>query len=125
MNHEDVKQRLLANPETREAYEHPPLALIIARSAVERRRQLGMSQEELSQALGTSQTQVWRIESGQANLTIGTLQKLADVLGLPVLALLKGTRGSAPGRFGRRRRGVPSGFATRRGSEKVKAKTTV
>lgn len=80
MNHEAVKQRLLADPATREAYERPPLSLAVARAVVTRRRALGISQQDLADRLGTSQTQVWRIESGQANLTLETLGKLAEVL---------------------------------------------
>ena len=80
MDYEAVKQRLLADPATRAAYEHPPLPIAIARAVVTRRRALGMSQQDLADRLGTSQTQVWRIESGQANLTLETLGKLAEVL---------------------------------------------
>lgn len=82
MNHQEVKARLLADPETQAAYEHPPLALVVARAVVERRRALGLTQEELAARLGTSQTQIWRLESGQANLTLKTLEKLGEVLGL-------------------------------------------
>lgn len=84
MNHDEVKRRLLANPEARAAYEHPPLMLTVARAVVEARRALGLTQEDLAARLGTSQMQVWRIESGQANLTLDTLQKLQDVLGLAI-----------------------------------------
>lgn len=88
MKHEEVKRRLLENPEMREAYEHPPLALAVARAVVLRRRELGISQEDLAQQLGTSQTQVWRIESGQANITLETLQKLGDILHIAVPQLV-------------------------------------
>ena len=82
MNHEDVKSRLLRDRQTREAYETPPLSLAVARAVVERRRHLAMTQEELAERLGTSQMQVWRLESGQANVTLKTLEKLGEVLGL-------------------------------------------
>jgi ribosome-binding protein aMBF1 (putative translation factor) len=82
MNHEDVKQRLLQNPQVRERYENPPLRLAVARAVVESRRALGMSQEELAERLQTSQNQVYRIESGAANINVKTLEKLHDVLGL-------------------------------------------
>ena len=84
MNHEEVKRRLLADPDVREAYDNPPLAIAVARAVVRRRRELGLSQEELAKRLGTSQMQVWRIESGQANITLDTLQKLAETLVLTV-----------------------------------------
>jgi ribosome-binding protein aMBF1 (putative translation factor) len=88
MKHNEVKARLLQDPPTREAYEHPPLALVVARGVVVRRRELGMSQEQVAQALETSQNQVWRIESGQANMTLDTLERLAHVLKVPVSYLV-------------------------------------
>lgn len=84
MNHEEVKRRLLADPDVREAYENPPLAIAVARAVVRRRQELGLSQGELAKRLGTSQMQVWRIESGEANITLDTLQKLAETLVLTV-----------------------------------------
>lgn len=56
--------------------------MVIARVVVERRRELGMGQEELAERLGTSQMQIWRIESGEANPTVKTLEKLEEALGL-------------------------------------------
>jgi transcriptional regulator with XRE-family HTH domain len=82
VNHETLKRQLLNDPATREAYEHPPFPLILAHAVVMRRRALGLSQQELAERLGTSQTQIWRIESGQANPTLDTLVRLSEILGL-------------------------------------------
>ncbi len=84
MNHEEVKRRLLENERVREAYENPPLELVLARTVVERRRELGLSQEKLAEAAGTSQAQIWRIESGQANLRLDTLHRLERILGFTI-----------------------------------------
>ena len=80
MNYEEVKNRLLANPKVREAYENPPLSLTTARKVVQRRKELGMTQGQLANAMGTSQAQVWRIESGHFNPTAKTLNRLERVL---------------------------------------------
>jgi transcriptional regulator with XRE-family HTH domain len=80
MNHNEVKRQLLANPETAIAYENPPLRLKIARAVVERRRELGKTQSELAKMLSTSQNQVYRLESGDANVTVKTLEMLRQVL---------------------------------------------
>ncbi len=82
MKHEEVKNKLLNNPWVREAYENPPLHLAAARAVVERRKELGMTQEELAEKMGTSQSQVWRIESGAFNPTSKTLARLEGVLGI-------------------------------------------
>ena len=80
MNYEEVKNRLLANPKVREAYENPPLSLTTARKVVQRRKELGLTQARLADAMGTSQAQVWRIESGHFNPTAKTLTRLERAL---------------------------------------------
>jgi transcriptional regulator with XRE-family HTH domain len=80
VNYEEVKNRLLADPKVREAYENPPLALATARKVVQRRKELGMTQGQLAAAMGTSQAQVWRIESGHHNPTAKTLTRLERAL---------------------------------------------
>jgi transcriptional regulator with XRE-family HTH domain len=87
VKHEEVKKRLLANPRVREAYENPPLPLAMARAVVERRKELGMTQEELAELMGTSQAQVWRIERGDFNPTAKTLSRLEEALGVSVSQL--------------------------------------
>jgi|SRR5215203_452106 len=47
-----------------------------------RRRELKLSQRELAERVGTSQNRIHLIESGEANLTLETLQRLSKVLGL-------------------------------------------
>jgi transcriptional regulator with XRE-family HTH domain len=82
MQHEEVKKKLLSNPWVREAYENPPLHLATARAVVERRKELGMTQEGLAEKMGTSQSQVWRIESGAFNPTSKTLARLEGALSI-------------------------------------------
>jgi transcriptional regulator with XRE-family HTH domain len=47
-----------------------------------RRRELKLSQRELAERVGTSQNRIHLIESGEANITLETLQRLSKVLGL-------------------------------------------
>jgi len=44
------------------------------------RKREGLSQAELARKIGTKQTNIARLESGQQNFTIDTLQKLAKAL---------------------------------------------
>lgn len=85
MNHEEAKRRLLGNREVREAYENPPLPLATARTVVERRKELGITQKELADRLDSSQAQVWRIESGHFNPTLKTLSRLEKALGIELI----------------------------------------
>ncbi len=82
MDHREIKSRLLQDRETRRAYEHPPLRLAIAKAVLQRRQELRISQKELALALGTSQMQVWRLETAQGNPTLETLEKLQNALGI-------------------------------------------
>ncbi|HYG83445.1 MAG TPA: UDP-N-acetylglucosamine 1-carboxyvinyltransferase [Verrucomicrobiae bacterium] len=51
----------------------------------------GMTQQELAQALGTSQSAVNRIESGGQNLSMEMLARISDVLNSEIIALNRGT----------------------------------
>ncbi len=51
-------------------------------SVLEKRLELGLSQRELAGRIGTSQNRIYLIENGEANPTLDTLQRLAEVLGL-------------------------------------------
>jgi transcriptional regulator with XRE-family HTH domain len=60
----------------------------IGRRILRRRQELGMTQHQLADRLSMASTNIGRIEHGEQNLTIRTLAKLADALGLPVMELL-------------------------------------
>ena len=102
MNHEDVKQLLLKNSATSEAYAHPPQALVVARTVVLRRRALGMTKEMLAERLGTTIDDISAIESGHDLPARGMLKRLATVLqepGLQAMALSGTTTQRAPVRY--------------------------
>ena len=53
------------------------------------RKQLGLSQENLSQLSGVAQSTISRIESGKIMPGLHTLMILADVMGISVHELIK------------------------------------
>jgi ribosome-binding protein aMBF1 (putative translation factor) len=53
----------------------------IARVVIMRRAQLGLSQQELADRVGTTASVISRIESGQHRTSIETLRRLAEALG--------------------------------------------
>lgn len=61
----------------------------IAKSVRSRRIELGFSQEELAERAGLHRTYVGAIERGERNLTIGSLERIANALGWEVIDLLK------------------------------------
>lgn len=52
-----------------------------------RRRQLGISQEELALRIGADQAYVSRVEAGAMNLTLDTVEQIAAALDTDVAAL--------------------------------------
>jgi ribosome-binding protein aMBF1 (putative translation factor) len=52
----------------------------IARFVIMRRSELGLTQEELAERMGTSHSAISRIESGQHRSSVATLERLAQAL---------------------------------------------
>jgi ribosome-binding protein aMBF1 (putative translation factor) len=69
----------LKNPEFRKYYNEYGKQLEIAYQILQLRRQKKISQAELAKKLGTTQSNIARMEAGQQNFTTDTLQKIASV----------------------------------------------
>lgn len=69
----------LKNPEFKKHYDDAGKQLQIAYQIMQLRKQQGISQSELAKKIGTTQSNVARIEAGQQNFTTATLQKIATV----------------------------------------------
>lgn len=52
----------------------------IARFVIQRRAELGLTQGQLAERMGTSHSAISRIESGQHRMSVATLQRLAEAL---------------------------------------------
>jgi ribosome-binding protein aMBF1 (putative translation factor) len=52
----------------------------IARFVIQRRAELGLTQEQLADRMGTSHSAISRIESGQHRTSVATLQRLAEAI---------------------------------------------
>ena len=78
---EDSLKRKLQNPHFRAAYEAEDQRIELMLQIVKLRHQRGMTQADLAKAIGTRQANVSRLERLDANLTLGTLEKIARALG--------------------------------------------
>lgn len=76
----DYLDQQLRDPLFRKHYEEYGKQLEIAYQILQLRKREGLSQVELAKKIGTKQTNIARLESGQQNFTIDTLQKLAKAL---------------------------------------------
>ena len=61
----------------------------IADQVAERRLAIGMSQQELAQAVGTTQSAIARLETGGRPPRIDTLLRIADALGCDLVVELR------------------------------------
>jgi transcriptional regulator with XRE-family HTH domain len=53
---------------------------VIARFVIQRRAELGLTQAQLAERMGTSHSAISRVESGQHRTSVATLQRLAAAL---------------------------------------------
>jgi transcriptional regulator with XRE-family HTH domain len=67
----------------------PNLNDVLAANLRRLRRKLGLSQEEFAERCGLHRTYVGAIERGERNVTLKTLQHVAETLGVPAVELLK------------------------------------
>ncbi len=78
---DDCLKRKLQNPDFRIAYDAEDKRIELMLQIIKLRQQRGMTQSDLAKAIGTRQANVSRLERFDANLTLGTLEKVAQALG--------------------------------------------
>ena len=71
----------LKNPMIKKYYDESGKQLEVAYRILKLRKQKGMSQVELAKKIGTKQSNVARIEAGQQNFSVDTLEKIAKAFG--------------------------------------------
>jgi len=71
----------LKDPEFKKYYDEYGKQLEIAYQILQLRKQKRMSQAELAKKIGTKQSNIARMESGQQNFTTEMLQKIASAFG--------------------------------------------
>jgi ribosome-binding protein aMBF1 (putative translation factor) len=74
------RRRARRSAEYRAAQERLTPYEAIARFVIQRRAELGLTQEQLAERMGTSHSAISRIESGQHQTSVATLQRLAEAL---------------------------------------------
>ena len=78
---EKIKARLLANPKVKAEYDPLAPEFEISTELVKARLRAGLSQAELAQRMGTSQSTIARLESGQTLPSTKTLLRFAKATG--------------------------------------------
>ena len=78
--HRDSMRRRARGAAYRKELEGLRILERVARLVIARRAQLGLTQEELAERMGTSHSAISRIESGRHRTSVDTLQRLAAAL---------------------------------------------
>lgn len=81
---EDVKKELLKNPDVKKEYDRLAPRYQLISDLIALRIKKGLSQAEVAKKIGTKQSAIARIESGDENLTIDSVQKMTDALGAKI-----------------------------------------
>ncbi|WP_366658521.1 helix-turn-helix transcriptional regulator [Fodinicurvata sp. EGI_FJ10296] len=74
----DLHRQWRHDPDYQAAYDALKPEFDLARSMIEARRQASLTQEQLAQLMGTTQSVIARLESGTTRPSTRTLEKLAQ-----------------------------------------------
>ncbi|MCL5407183.1 MAG: helix-turn-helix transcriptional regulator [Patescibacteria group bacterium] len=77
---EDVKKELLKNEEVAQEYKKLELRYLLISELIKIRLKKGLSQKELAEKIGTKQSAIARVESGNANPSIEFLEKMTKAM---------------------------------------------
>ena len=72
----------LKNPELKQEYDALDPEFAIVQAMINARKESGLTQKQLSDRTGITQADISRLESGNANPSLRTLQRLAEGLGM-------------------------------------------
>lgn len=78
----DFLQEQLQDPEFRAEYEALQPEHAVVQAIIDARRNAGLTQKELSERTGIAQGDISKLENGNANPSIRTLQRLAAAMGM-------------------------------------------
>ncbi len=79
---DDYLNEQLKNPEFKKEYEALEPEFNIIKAMIEARQATGITQKELSERTGIAQGDISRLERGNANPSLRTLQRLAEGMGM-------------------------------------------
>ena len=77
----DLKAQMLANPAIRAEYDAQAEDFAAARELIAARARAGLTQSEVAQRMGTTQSAVARLEGGKAAPSIRSLLRYAQAIG--------------------------------------------
>ena len=85
----EVKKELLKNRKVAEEYKRLQPRYDLISQLITARTRYGLTQNALAKKIGTKQSAIARVESGNVNPTIGFLEKVASALGSRLVVQIK------------------------------------
>ena len=80
----DYLNKQLADPEFKKEWEALEPEFAIVQAMIDARKESGLTQKQLSERTGIAQADISKLESGNGNPSIKTLQRLAAGMGMRV-----------------------------------------
>ncbi len=87
--YKQFKTKSFKNKKIKEEYDALSIEYEIVQAIIKHRLKLGMSQSQLAKAIGSRQPVISRLERGNGNPSLRTLQKIADALNLSLKVSMK------------------------------------
>lgn len=81
-NFDDFLTEQLSDPEFKKEYDALRPEYAIIQAIIDARKNTGMTQKELAEKTGITQADISRLERGNANPSLRTLQRLAEGMGM-------------------------------------------
>jgi len=81
MDFEVWEKEALKDPLLKAEFDRQQPEFAVIQAMIDVRRKKSLTQKQLAEKLGTTQSAISRLEKGNINPTIGFMQKLADALG--------------------------------------------
>lgn len=82
MKLQEMKAKILENPEAKAEYERLKPQYNLVRSVLEARKKTNLTQQQLADITGINRADISKLENGNANPTLALLQRLADGMGM-------------------------------------------
>lgn len=86
---QQLKTQMLANPETRKEYDALADEFGMARELIAARASMGLTQADVAQRMGTTQSAVARLESGKRPPSLRSVQRYAQAIGCRAVVRLE------------------------------------
>lgn len=89
MNYDDYLNDFLKDSKNKELYDKADVQYQIAFNVVSNRKKNNVTQKKLSELTGIDRADISKIENANANITLDTLQRIAEALGKRVVIEFK------------------------------------